>query len=186
MPQGAAKCLSGTLQQLYTAMAIGIQTYREAAAPSFSPPFFIHCTLWVVTAGPADRVIPGHIVSHRCCTDMIITVTLDRNGAPSAPHLRGDVLDDQPDVYVAAVEDLGVAVARHRGAGALHQGAGITGHSHDTSSVVPDSDGSCPGRKPPFLVVKRHAPIQNHHRKTIYYGKRQGRLNTPCGPGRIS
>jgi hypothetical protein len=29
------------------------------------------------------------------------------------------------------------------------------------------------------------APIQERHKKPIYYGKRQGRLNAPRGPGRV-
>jgi hypothetical protein len=46
----------------------------------------------------------------------------------------------------------------------------------------------CPGREPPCWAVKRPAPIHNRHSKPIYYsrmyyGRREGRLTAPGGPG---
>ena len=44
-----------------------------------------------------------------------------------------------------------------------------------------------PGRKPPFLAFKRPCtPMQTRHRRPIYIGKREGRLNSPGGPGRVA
>ena len=43
----------------------------------------------------------------------------------------------------------------------------------------------CPGRKPPKRAVRRPAlPTQKRHAKSIYYGKRQGRLTAGAGPDR--
>ena len=42
----------------------------------------------------------------------------------------------------------------------------------------------CPGQETPFLVVKRHAhPCKSPIQKSIYCGKREGRLNALGGPG---
>jgi hypothetical protein len=45
----------------------------------------------------------------------------------------------------------------------------------------------CPGRKPPFLVVRRPALLyKTRHREMMHCGKYEGRLHAPGGPGRLS